>query len=206
VIATALWAVAAPALAAGMGLIGSPLIPLLEGAPGTRYVVEDGRLVAQRPTWLPIQKKMSMLNYPLWHAAGNYGVPLLAALILATPGWGWRRRGRSLAIGLGLIAVTQVVFLVVTILATQQSPVMSPDGMITPAGYTPLKQHVFYSFYTFFEVMGRGFFTLLIYLALIALEWRPAESLPVVEAGRPAGRNDPCPCGSGLKYKRCCGA
>lgn len=22
----------------------------------------------------------------------------------------------------------------------------------------------------------------------------------------PTGRNDPCPCGSGLKYKRCCGA
>jgi SEC-C motif domain protein len=21
-----------------------------------------------------------------------------------------------------------------------------------------------------------------------------------------AGRNDPCPCGSGKKYKRCCGA
>ena len=21
----------------------------------------------------------------------------------------------------------------------------------------------------------------------------------------PAGRNDPCPCGSGVKYKKCCG-
>jgi uncharacterized protein len=28
---------------------------------------------------------------------------------------------------------------------------------------------------------------------------------PTPRAGRP-GRNDPCPCGSGLKYKRCCGA
>ncbi|HEU5061319.1 MAG TPA: SEC-C metal-binding domain-containing protein, partial [Kofleriaceae bacterium] len=25
-------------------------------------------------------------------------------------------------------------------------------------------------------------------------------------APRAAGRNDPCPCGSGRKYKRCCGA
>ena len=24
-------------------------------------------------------------------------------------------------------------------------------------------------------------------------------------APRPVGRNDPCPCGSGKKYKRCCG-
>jgi preprotein translocase subunit SecA len=28
---------------------------------------------------------------------------------------------------------------------------------------------------------------------------------PVVK-GSKVGRNDPCPCGSGLKYKRCCGA
>ena len=27
----------------------------------------------------------------------------------------------------------------------------------------------------------------------------------VVREGRKVGRNDPCPCGSGLKYKRCCG-
>ena len=25
-------------------------------------------------------------------------------------------------------------------------------------------------------------------------------------AGSAPGRNDPCPCGSGKKYKRCCGA
>jgi hypothetical protein len=28
------------------------------------------------------------------------------------------------------------------------------------------------------------------------------SSSPV--SGKPAGRNAPCPCGSGLKYKRCC--
>ncbi|MEG1850349.1 MAG: SEC-C metal-binding domain-containing protein, partial [Oscillospiraceae bacterium] len=27
---------------------------------------------------------------------------------------------------------------------------------------------------------------------------------PVKKAGKP-GRNDPCPCGSGKKYKKCCG-
>jgi uncharacterized protein len=31
-------------------------------------------------------------------------------------------------------------------------------------------------------------------------------STPVVRAGNKIGRNDPCPCGSGRKYKRCCGA
>lgn len=27
---------------------------------------------------------------------------------------------------------------------------------------------------------------------------------PARHAGAPIGRNDPCPCGSGLKYKKCC--
>ena len=29
---------------------------------------------------------------------------------------------------------------------------------------------------------------------------------PVVNKGQKVGRNDPCPCGSGKKYKKCCGA
>ena len=29
---------------------------------------------------------------------------------------------------------------------------------------------------------------------------------PVVNAAKKVGRNDPCPCGSGKKYKKCCGA
>jgi len=33
---------------------------------------------------------------------------------------------------------------------------------------------------------------------------RPEPTQPVVRAAAP-GRNDPCPCGSGQKYKRCCG-
>jgi len=33
----------------------------------------------------------------------------------------------------------------------------------------------------------------------------PASSAPVTRKGPKPGRNDPCPCGSGQKYKRCCG-
>jgi SEC-C motif-containing protein len=33
------------------------------------------------------------------------------------------------------------------------------------------------------------------------------SSTPATRAGEPkVGRNDPCPCGSGKKYKKCCGA
>jgi preprotein translocase subunit SecA len=33
-----------------------------------------------------------------------------------------------------------------------------------------------------------------------------AAAAPVVRAGPKVGRNDPCPCGSGKKYKHCHGA
>ncbi|MCR5735521.1 MAG: SEC-C domain-containing protein [Lachnospiraceae bacterium] len=32
------------------------------------------------------------------------------------------------------------------------------------------------------------------------------SSMTIVREGPKIGRNDPCPCGSGKKYKRCCGA
>ena len=33
----------------------------------------------------------------------------------------------------------------------------------------------------------------------------PAVKQPVRKNGKKPGRNDPCPCGSGKKYKKCCG-
>lgn len=35
----------------------------------------------------------------------------------------------------------------------------------------------------------------------------PGEKAPTIKReGKKIGRNDPCPCGSGKKYKQCCGA
>jgi len=197
-----LWAVGAPVYATGLAAIGRALIPFLESAPGTRYAVEGGNVMAYRPIWLPKQQRMVPLVQPLWGASANYGVPLLAALILATPGWSRGRRWRAMGIGLGLITITQVAFLLVNIVATQHSPFMSPDGPIYLPGFSPAKQPVYYWLFYFFEITGRGFFALLIYLGLVALTWGRAGT----GAAPPAGRNAPCPCGSGLKYKRCCGA
>ncbi len=33
----------------------------------------------------------------------------------------------------------------------------------------------------------------------------PDEPIEQVHSEHKAGRNDPCPCGSGKKYKKCCG-
>jgi yecA family protein len=45
-------------------------------------------------------------------------------------------------------------------------------------------------------------------LAALYQAWRGRFQLPsaVPDPGRKVGRNEPCPCGSGKKYKRCCGA
>lgn len=203
-----LWAVVAPVYANGLALIGRALSPLLEPAADARYVVDGARVLVQRPVWLPRQQRVAPLNWPVWLPAANYGPPVLAALILAAPGWTWRRRGRALAVGLALLTLTQIVFFAVTIVATQQSPVMSPEGMIQPSGHSPIKQAIFYGLYYFFDAMGRGFFALMIFLGLVAFWWpepEPRVSTAPLAAGRPR-RNAPCPCGSGLKYKRCCGA
>ncbi len=33
----------------------------------------------------------------------------------------------------------------------------------------------------------------------------PMPTMPIVRAAPKVGRNDPCPCGSGKKVKKCCG-
>ena len=181
--ASLVWTLVAPVYANGLGLICRAFAPLLEQSPDTRYVFQDGRLLAQRLTWLPKQQRLTTLNWPIWQSAANYGIPLLAALIVATPLWSWRRRGRALAIGLGLLTLTQIAFVLVTVVASQQSPVMSSEGMISGPAFSPTKQRVFYGLYYFFDLMGRGFFALLIYLGLIALGWNAPAAKP---AARPA--------------------
>lgn len=46
------------------------------------------------------------------------------------------------------------------------------------------------------------------YRKQLPTEDEPALPPPVdpVRAEKTPGRNDPCPCGSGKKYKKCCGA
>jgi hypothetical protein len=41
-------------------------------------------------------------------------------------------------------------------------------------------------------------------LDIFGVSMRPNQA-PIVRKNTKVGRNDPCPCGSGLKYKKCCG-
>jgi len=59
---------------------------VLERQPGTRYVVDGGRLLAERPTWFEKEKRTAPLVWPIWVPTANYGVPLLAAPPPPSPG------------------------------------------------------------------------------------------------------------------------
>ena len=47
---------------------------------------------------------------------------------------------------------------------------------------------------------------LLIIVLLFILLTDGSDKKRPVKKGEKVGRNDPCPCGSGKKYKKCCGA
>ncbi len=193
----------APVYASLLAAVASPLAPVLEATSGTRYLVEGATVVAARRIPLPQQQEIVTIRRKLWDASADYNLALLAALLLATPGWTWRQRGRVMAWGLGLLALTQFVSLLVNVGYTQLFPITTKYGPLRPPGFSHAKLVLFDWLYAFFEFMGRGFFALLLYWGSLALTWGLSSEPALAQA---VGRNAPCPCGSGLKAKRCCGA
>jgi uncharacterized protein YecA (UPF0149 family) len=82
---------------------------------------------------------------------------------------------------------------------TPGEPVTGPVRS-RPPGRSSLTETVVSTTSFFFDVAGNGFFAMLLFVILVARFWRP----PLAE--RLVGRNEPCPCGSGKKAKRCCQA
>jgi len=198
-----LWLAVAPAYASFLALLARPLIPLVEATRETRYQIEGAAILALRRIPLSQQGEVVTIRRKLWDAAGDYNVALLAALLLATPGWTWRQRGRALAWGVGLLVLSQFAFFLVNVTYTQLWPIETKYGPLRPPGFSRAKLVLFDWLYAFFEFMGRGFFALLLYFGLLALTWGRPDALTPAHS---VGRNDPCPCGSGLKAKRCCGS
>lgn len=206
VLAVAWWALA-PTYAQLLVMLGRPLIPVLEYVPGTTYWVEDATVWTTRSVFDPATRRPTVFKVELWKGYSSYDLILLTALILATPGWSLRQRGRLLGLGLVLITLTEFAFFLSTIEYSQLRPLPDQGGsMLVPPGFSRPRQIVFTWVYYFFQTMGRGLFPLLIYWGMLGLTWRPLDK---TRRERPAatapGRNAPCPCGSGKKYKHCCG-
>ena len=56
-----------------------------------------------------------LFRVELWNGYASYDLILLAALILATPGWSLRQRGRLFVLGLVLVTLTESAFFLSTI-------------------------------------------------------------------------------------------
>jgi hypothetical protein len=207
VLALAWWALA-PAYAHLFATLGRLLIPATESVAGTTYWVEGATIWTTRSLLDPATQHPQPFKGQLWKGYNSYDLILLAALILATPGWSLRQRGRLLGLGLVLITLTEFAFFLSTIKYSQLRPMPGETGsLLLPPGFSRPKQIVFAWVYYFFQTMGRGLFPLLIYWGMVGLTWRPPGTTGSERAVvTTPGRNAPCPCGSGKKYKHCCGS
>jgi hypothetical protein len=164
--------------------------------------VEGTTIIAERPIMRQTSETVTVIRTLLRETSGDYPLALLAALVLATPAWSLTRRGRVFAVTVGLLILTQFFSLLVNIEYTKLWPQKTAAGIVVSLDYSRFKMILFDWLYAFLEFMGRGFFALLLYFGAIARVWGRPERKALVAS---VGRNDPCPCGSGLKAKRCCG-
>jgi hypothetical protein len=196
-----------PAYAHLFAALGRPLIPAIETTPGTTYWVEGATVWTTRSLIDPATRRTFRFKVELWKGNASYDLILLASLILATPGWSIRQRIRLLGLALALLTLAEFAFFLSTIEYSQLRSVPTQTGMLYPAGYSRAKEIVSTWVYYFFQTMGRGLFPLLVYVGVVGVAWTQIIAKPAVRnaAAQAPKRNDPCSCGSGKKYKRCCG-
>ncbi len=122
----------------------------------------------------------------------------LLALLLVTPGMRPLNRLGRVGAGTVLLFFSHLLFIVtkveITFLAAEH-PL---------AGWEPFWRTTD----NFLEITGKPFFPIAIWLLLAFPYLMGTVDRKVAKAAeaRKAGRNQPCPCGSGKKFKHCCGA
>jgi len=120
--------------------------------------------------------------------------PLLWALIGVTPGILLLNRLKKLLLGTGMIILSHLVFLIGKV-----------EIILLEAGYREAGSQAFWqAFDNFLEMTGKGFLPLAIWLTLtLPYMMGELDRRDSIQSGD-LSRNDPCPCGSGKKYKLCC--
>src|SRR2546425_4686160 len=127
----------------------------------------------------------------------TYGLPMLAALVIVTRADSILAKVRALLIGLAVMLVLTVP----AVLAWAKLTSLEIDQK-TAFGGGDRSSLLFYAFHGY--AFSQPVVAVAIWLALMMLglfKARPKRETPVIAIHR----NAPCPCGSGRKYKRCCG-
>ena len=116
---------------------------------------------------------------------------IIFSLILAWPGIGMWKRLKAIFIAIPLMIVLAALDYPIIFIADIES-VFSDTPILNGMGQ--LWKHLMNN-------GGRQFLALMIFaFSIILAGKKPKEKY----SDKNVGRNDPCPCGSGLKYKHCC--
>lgn len=130
-----------------------------------------------------------------------FNLILLLALFLATPRLRLLQRLKLTLIAL----ITLLVFHAVDVTTRGVEQYVDQASITVTHSYSVTWRYLFYWFGAVLSV-GEKLAPLLIWGILTFKYWLPKPDLRVkVKAKDGIGRNDPCPCGSGKKYKLCCG-
>jgi len=117
------------------------------------------------------------------------------SLLLAWPGLSIKERLKAFLVALPLLIVAQLIDIPIHLINRMEEPwpVDSPGGQIRQFWVYLLNNG------------GRQFLAFLVVfisIAAVRIGFRFRSHSTIMSE---VGRNDPCPCGSGKKYKRCCG-
>ena len=91
---------------------------------------------------------------------------------------------------------------------TEMDSMRQGIGWVGSAQRNPLVEYKRSGFEMFKELIARideRIVHSIYHARIVKKDERPREREAVPVGARTTGRNDPCPCGSGKKYKKCCG-
>ena len=158
--------------------------------------IHTGLFVERRP----IIVRLSGARYVL-----TLNATLFVGLLLVVPVRRLRARWGYVLTAGALLFALQSLFFTLGILCDISGPYLERGEPLLSASLVDLLRVVWQTY---------GQLSLVIPFLLVAPVFLLREPEPRAGARRPrgpadparAGRNDPCPCGSGRKFKRCCGA
>lgn len=130
----------------------------------------------------------------------TYGLPMLAALVIVTRADSIGAKARALSIGLIVMTALTVgsVLAWAKLVSLQLDDRIAISSMAASGNRSDFFYYAFHGYAFSQPVVAVGVWLALLMLGLF-------KSAPEPKAAAPAARNAPCPCGSGKKYKRCCG-
>jgi len=180
------------------------LEPLAAGAELLTALIEQPPLtsdVTTAPGWLWVTtvtvEQEKLHHFGLVGATFTSAVPILLALACVAPALRRAQRVRVFTLALAALFVLDVVAVTCLIEATYLR-IGDPATIAMLVGQLPLAP--------FYRAAEKALGTYMAGLGMVCIVFGLGFVVTIAAGRAPAdaGRNDPCPCGSGRKFKRCC--